>query len=74
MAHRRRAWPITLTMPVNLRPPAWRDEVVGNFASYVSVVVGASARDLGQASETVTRQTREIKRDRLAGTVVVRER
>jgi NRPS condensation-like uncharacterized protein len=44
--------------------------VIGNFASYVSVVVGASARDLRQASETVTRQTREIKRDRLAGTVV----
>jgi NRPS condensation-like uncharacterized protein len=69
-AHRRRAWPITLTMPVNLRPHAWRDDVVGNFASYVSVIVGASSRDLGQASETVTRQTREIKRDRLAGVVV----
>ncbi|MDA0164339.1 condensation domain-containing protein [Solirubrobacter ginsenosidimutans] len=69
-AYGRRVAPIALTMPVNLRPEEWRDEVVGNFASYVSVVVGASARDVRRATESVARQTRAIKRDRLAGTVV----
>lgn len=69
-AHNRRTSPIALTMPVNLRPEAWRDDVVGNFASYVSVVIGASARDLRRATESVAHQTRVIKRDRLAGTVV----
>ena len=69
-AHRRRVSPIALTMPVNLRPDEWRDEVVGNFASYVSVVVGASSRDVRRATESVARQTRVIKRDRLAGAVV----
>jgi NRPS condensation-like uncharacterized protein len=69
-AHRRRVSPIALTMPINLRPEEWRDEVVGNFASYVSVIVGASARDVQRATESVARQTRAIKRDRLAGAVV----
>jgi NRPS condensation-like uncharacterized protein len=69
-AHGRRVAPIALTMPVNLRPDPWRTEVVGNFASYVSVVVGASARDRRRATDAIARQTREIKRDRLAGTVV----
>jgi NRPS condensation-like uncharacterized protein len=69
-AHGRRVSPIALTMPVNLRPDPWRGEVVGNFASYVSVTVGASARDLRRATDSIARQTRTIKRDRLAGAVV----
>jgi NRPS condensation-like uncharacterized protein len=69
-AHGRRVSPIALTMPVNLRPEPWRDDVLGNFASYMSVVVGASARDLRRATESIARQTRTIKRDRLAGVVV----
>lgn len=69
-SHGRRVSPITLTMPINLRPDAWSDDVVGNFASYTSVVVGASARELDRATGTVARQTRAIKRDRLGGVVV----
>jgi NRPS condensation-like uncharacterized protein len=57
-------------MPVNLRPADWRDEVVGNFASYVSVSVGSSARDLDHAIAAVARQTHAIKRDGLAALVV----
>ena len=60
---------VTLTMPVNLRPPEWRTEVVGNFASYVTVS-GSMAADLPCALEYVGRQTRAIKRDGLAGMVV----
>src|SRR4051812_5152308 len=33
---------VYLMMPINLRPPEWRFEVVGNFASYVSVRLGES--------------------------------
>lgn len=33
---------IYLLMPINLRPTEWRLDVVGNFASYVSVRVSAS--------------------------------
>src|SRR4051794_28601564 len=29
--------PLSITMPVNLRPSEWRFEVVGNYASYVGV-------------------------------------
>ncbi|MEA2283245.1 MAG: hypothetical protein QOK21_3852 [Solirubrobacteraceae bacterium] len=32
---------IYVMMPINLRPPQWRFEVVGNFASYVSVRIGS---------------------------------
>src|SRR5436190_14909315 len=35
--HGERTGAVYLTMPSNLRPPDWRFEVVGNFASYVSV-------------------------------------
>jgi NRPS condensation-like uncharacterized protein len=60
---------VTLSMPVNLRPPEWRTEVVGNFATYVTVS-GSMADDLPCALEFVGRQTRAIKRDGLAGMVV----
>jgi NRPS condensation-like uncharacterized protein len=60
---------VTLSMPVNLRPREWRSEVVGNFASYVTVS-GSMADDLPCALEYVGRQTRAIKRDGLAGLVV----
>lgn len=70
VAHGRRAWPITLTMPVNLRPPAWRDEVVGNFASYVSIVMPIAPHGVRATAEAVAAQTSEIKRHGLAGVVV----
>jgi NRPS condensation-like uncharacterized protein len=65
----RTALRVTMSMPVNLRPPEWRNEVVGNFASYVTVVAGI-ADDVPGALEGVGRQTRAIKRDGLGGLVV----
>jgi NRPS condensation-like uncharacterized protein len=69
--HGRCSQRITLSMPVNLRPAEWRTEVVGNFASYVTVTLcGREAEALPRAVETVARQTRAIKRDGLAGIVI----
>jgi NRPS condensation-like uncharacterized protein len=68
-AHSSNARRVTLSMPVNLRPPEWRTEVVGNFASYVTIS-GTVADDFAAALECVGRQTREVKRDGLAGVVV----
>jgi NRPS condensation-like uncharacterized protein len=67
--HGRLARRISLSMPVNLRPPEWRTEIVGNFASYVTVSDGL-ADDLPHALAVMGRQTRAIKRDGLAGVVV----
>jgi NRPS condensation-like uncharacterized protein len=62
---------IALSMPVNLRPDAWRTEIVGNFASYATVSLSASdGREPGRALAAVAAQTRAIKRDGLAGSVV----
>jgi NRPS condensation-like uncharacterized protein len=69
LQHGRSALRVTLSMPVNLRPREWRNEIVGNFASYVSVS-GGIADDVPCALETIGRQTRAIKRDGLAGLVV----
>jgi NRPS condensation-like uncharacterized protein len=60
--HGRTAARITFSMPVNLRPREWRDDIVGNYASYVSVS-GGSVR-------AIARQTEAVKRDNLAGAVV----
>jgi NRPS condensation-like uncharacterized protein len=67
--HGRTARRITLSMPINLRPREWRTEVVGNFATYVTVS-GSAAEDVPGALEEIGRQTRAIKRDGLAGLVV----
>jgi NRPS condensation-like uncharacterized protein len=67
--HGRSARRISLSMPVNLRPPEWRTEIVGNFASYVTVSDGL-ADDLSHALTVMGRQTRAIKHDGLAGVVV----
>jgi NRPS condensation-like uncharacterized protein len=67
--HGRTAVRVTLSMPVNLRPREWRTEVVGNFASYVTLS-GGIADDVPCALEAIGRQTRAIKRDGLAGLVV----
>jgi NRPS condensation-like uncharacterized protein len=62
---------IALTMPVNLRPAAWRQEVVANFASYVTVFLGVhDPEDLGRALEATGERTRQIKRSGVAGMVV----
>jgi NRPS condensation-like uncharacterized protein len=69
--HDRPAHRIALTMPVNLRPPEWRTEVLANLASYTTVSVGLGQRDdLGSALEATVNGTRMIKEHGLAGTVV----
>ena len=69
--HGRYAGHIALTMPVNLRPAGWRDEVVGNFASYVSVSLRSrDHRDLRRAIDVTADRTRRIKHGRLAGLTV----
>jgi NRPS condensation-like uncharacterized protein len=70
-AHGRGPAPIALTMPVNVRPPAWRDEVVGNFATYVSVWLATGEQvDVPHALAATAAHTRRIKEDRLAGMVI----
>jgi NRPS condensation-like uncharacterized protein len=62
---------IALTMPVNLRPPEWRTEVLANFASYTTVSLDpARLDDLPSALEAASERTRQIKEHALAGTVV----
>jgi NRPS condensation-like uncharacterized protein len=71
--HDRTPGAIALTMPVNLRPDAWRSDVVANLASYVTVFLGAhDHQDLPRALEATGERTREIKRGGLAGLVVDR--
>jgi len=63
--------PVYLMMPINLRPPEWRFEVMGNFASYVSVRIPADAhKTLPAAIAAVAASTRRIKGDGIAGLVV----
>jgi NRPS condensation-like uncharacterized protein len=58
-------------MPINLRPPEWRFEVVGNFASYVSVRVGGSDHEsLDAAVASASASTRRIKDGGIAGLIV----
>ncbi|MEA2634030.1 MAG: hypothetical protein QOH92_797 [Chloroflexota bacterium] len=62
---------IALTMPVNLRPDAWRNEVVSNLASYVTISLEPEERpDVRRAAAAAGRRTRAIKREGLAGIVV----
>jgi NRPS condensation-like uncharacterized protein len=60
-----------LMMPINLRPPEWRHDVVGNFASYVSVRVSADEHEgLEEATAATAERTRRIKDEGLAGLIV----
>ena len=69
--HGRPSGRVSVTMPVNLRPPLWRTEVVANFASYATVTLGAHEReDLTRAVKATGKRTATIKRDGLSGTVV----
>jgi NRPS condensation-like uncharacterized protein len=70
-AHDVPAGRIALTMPVNLRPPEWRTEVLANFASYTTVSLDPGQRDdLPSALRAASERTRQIKEYALAGTVV----
>jgi NRPS condensation-like uncharacterized protein len=62
---------IYLMMPINLRPSEWRLDVVGNFASYVSVRIGsAGLRSLTAAVKAAAESTRRIKEGGVAGLIV----
>jgi NRPS condensation-like uncharacterized protein len=62
---------IALTMPVNIRPAGWRHEVVGNYATFVTVSLSArESRSLAAALAVTASHTRRIKRQRLGGIVV----
>jgi NRPS condensation-like uncharacterized protein len=62
---------VYLMMPINLRPPEWRFEVVGNFASYVSVHLGADDLDpLPTAVAAAAKSTRRIKDGGIAGLII----
>jgi NRPS condensation-like uncharacterized protein len=69
--HGQEARRIALTMPVNLRPPAWGNEIVSNFASYDTVSLGPNEHaELTQAVAAAGLRTAAIKRDELGGIVV----
>jgi NRPS condensation-like uncharacterized protein len=69
--HGRRAGPIALSMPINLRPAAWRFEIVSNFASWVTVWVRPEpGEDVSSIATRVATTTRAIKRDGLGGSAV----
>jgi NRPS condensation-like uncharacterized protein len=62
---------IYLMMPINLRPPGWRLDVVGNYASYVSVRVGSRHQNnLRAAVQAAAENTRRIKDGAVAGLIV----
>jgi NRPS condensation-like uncharacterized protein len=62
---------IALTMPVNLRPPEWRSEVVSNFATWVTIWIRLEpGEDLSSVVDRVSRRTRAVKRERLGGLAV----
>jgi NRPS condensation-like uncharacterized protein len=69
--HGRRPGSIALTMPVNLRPAEWRHELVGNFASYVTVsLAAADHEDLDEALRATGERTAQLKADGSAGLVI----
>jgi NRPS condensation-like uncharacterized protein len=62
---------IYLMMPINLRPAEWRQDIVGNFASYVSVRIGSNDQaTLESAIQAAAASTRRIKDGGIAGLIV----
>jgi NRPS condensation-like uncharacterized protein len=62
---------IYLMMPINLRPAAWRQEIVGNFASYVSVRVDSGHKTtLDAAIQAAAASTQRIKQGGIAGLII----
>jgi NRPS condensation-like uncharacterized protein len=62
---------VYLMMPVNVRPAAWRSEVLGNFAPWIGVRVGEREQDdVRAATAAIARRTARIKARRLAGMLV----
>ena len=62
---------VYLMMPINLRPAEWRYEVLGNFASYVSVRVGETDHGSVEAAvSAAAASTRRVKDGGIAGLIV----
>jgi hypothetical protein len=62
---------IYLMMPVNLRPAAWRQDIVGNFASYVSVRIDSGHQTtLDAAIQAAAASTQRIKDGGIAGLII----
>ncbi|HUE26766.1 MAG TPA: hypothetical protein VMP89_08325 [Solirubrobacteraceae bacterium] len=62
---------MALTVPVNLRPREWGLEVVGNFASWVTVWIRPRpSEQLSSVIERVGARTRAIKRDGIRGIAI----
>jgi NRPS condensation-like uncharacterized protein len=69
--HDQSARRIALTMPVNLRPAAWQNEVVANLASFATVSLeGDEHGDVATAVAAAAQRTTAIKQERLGGIVV----
>jgi NRPS condensation-like uncharacterized protein len=69
--HGARCERIAIMMPVNLRPQRQRQELVGNFSSFVSVSTTPSERSGAAAAvAAVAAQTRRIKHDGVATALV----
>jgi NRPS condensation-like uncharacterized protein len=69
--HDRDTGDVYLMMPINLRPAEWRFEVVGNFASYVSVRLGGDDHaTVEEAVRAAAASTKRIKDGGLAGLIV----
>jgi NRPS condensation-like uncharacterized protein len=70
-AHGTGAGAVYLMMPMNLRPPEWRDEVIGNFASYVSVrFAEGDHASLESAIPAAAAGTRRIKDGSIGGLII----
>jgi NRPS condensation-like uncharacterized protein len=69
--HKELTGSVYLMMPINLRPREWQYEVVGNFASYVSVRLGAGDHTtLDDAIAAAAASTKRIKEGGIAGLIV----
>jgi NRPS condensation-like uncharacterized protein len=62
---------IYLMMPINLRPAGWRHEIVGNYASYVSVRIDSGHETtLDAAIQAAAASTQRIKSGGVAGLII----
>jgi NRPS condensation-like uncharacterized protein len=65
-AHKVESQPVEIFMPVNLRPMAWRKEIISNIVSGASILIPRDTRDdLASAQLYVTERTHLIKEHNL---------
>lgn len=61
---------ISVLMPVNLRPRAWHDQVMGNFSLLVRVLTTPEQRSLGHVLGAVAAQTERMKQEDTFGALI----